>query len=132
MIAIRDIGIALNPPYSPAGLDVLERALDEAQRFGYRLVEIEPLRTIIGGQLRAAEVERLQGVLQNFDLRYSVHGLERLNLAYDPRDNVGGATRREPDIHADRARRIVLGPPHARDCRHCHGHRRAAEELSSS
>ncbi len=94
MIAVRDIGVALDPPYAPAGLDVLARALDEAQRFGYRLVELPVLRTIIGGELHEAETTRLAAVLRGFDLRYSLHGAERLNLAYDPRHELAQAIMR--------------------------------------
>jgi sugar phosphate isomerase/epimerase len=84
---IRDIGIGAEPPGFNSRLSALEKMLDDYAGFGFRLVELDPawFGVIIAGELRTPQVERIVGVLRNFDLRYSVHGLERLNLAYDPR-----------------------------------------------
>ena len=91
MIAIGDIGLAFDSSEAVTRWSDLEAALDEYQRSGFRLVEINPFGTIIGGELRPREVERLAAVLGSFGLRYSLHGLERLNLAYDPRHELARA-----------------------------------------
>src|SRR3990172_7923143 len=84
---IRDIGIGAEPPGFNSRLSTLEKMLDDYAGFGFRLVELDPawFGVIIAGELRTPQVERIVSVVRNFDLRYSVHGLERLNLAYDPR-----------------------------------------------
>jgi len=85
MINVCDIGIALNSHSSQ--LRQLERSLAYFHELGFRLVEIDPspFSLIVNGELRRPQLENLVAVLENFDLRYSVHGLMRLNLAYDTR-----------------------------------------------
>jgi sugar phosphate isomerase/epimerase len=87
---IRDIGLGCDPPYLDHRLASLERMLSEFAGFGYRLVELDVafLGVVIDGRLRQAQLDRVAAVLRGFDLRYSVHGLERLNLAYDPRHDL--------------------------------------------
>jgi len=86
MINVHDIGICLDPVLASRPQQ-LERSLAHFQALGFRLVEINPspFGPIIDGELRRPQLETLLAVLKNFDLRYSVHGLDRLNLAYDPR-----------------------------------------------
>lgn len=84
---IRDIGLGCDPPYLDHRLAALQQMLQDFAGIGYRLVELDMafLGVVIDGRLRRDQVERVAAVLRSFDLRYSVHGLERLNLAYDPR-----------------------------------------------
>lgn len=83
---IRDIGISLELKGSNR-LHELEQELAHLQELNFRLVEIDatPFALIVNGELRRPQLENFLAVLRNFDLRYSVHGLSRLNLAYDPR-----------------------------------------------
>src|SRR5690606_21197258 len=46
------------------------------------------LGIIFDGEVRPAPLTDLVAVTRNFDLRYSVHGLNRLNLAYDSRHDL--------------------------------------------
>jgi sugar phosphate isomerase/epimerase len=93
---IRDIGLGCDPPFLDHRLATLERMLAEFAGFGYHLVELDVafLGVVLDGRLRQAQVERVAGVLRQFELRYSVHGLERLNLAYDPRRELTAAVMR--------------------------------------
>lgn len=65
----------------------LEETLAHVQEMGYGLVElsISSLGIIFDGAVRPEPLGDLVAVTRNFDLRYTVHGLNRLNLAYDPR-----------------------------------------------
>ncbi len=87
MINIHDIGIAATSPGHFNQLQQLEQILARLQAIGCRLVEIDvaPFVLIMDGQVRQPQLEDFLAVLRNFDLRYSVHCLNRLNLAYDPR-----------------------------------------------
>lgn len=87
MIQINDIGIATDGPANSGLLRQLETELAYYHEVGYRLVEINPLSfgLIVHGQLRQSQLANYLAVLKNFDFRYTVHGLDRLNLAYDPR-----------------------------------------------
>jgi sugar phosphate isomerase/epimerase len=87
MIQIKNIGIATDGPANSGLLQLLETELAYYDKVGYRLVEINPLSfgLIVHGELRRAQLANYLAVLKNFDFRYSVHGLDRLNLAYDPR-----------------------------------------------
>ena len=68
----------------------MEQDLTYFHQLGYKLVEINisPFSLIINGELRQPQLEDFRAVLQNFPLRYSAHGLLRLNLAYDPRHDL--------------------------------------------
>ena len=85
MVDVRDVGIALDGAGSRLG--ELERHLAYYRELGYRLVELDPTpyALIIDGELRQPQLRRFTEVLRKFDLRYSVHGLERPNLACGPR-----------------------------------------------
>jgi len=87
MINVRDIGIGLNGPGNRNQLRRLEHSLAYYQEIGFRLVEIDPtpFGLVMNGELRRPQLEDFLSVLNGFDLRYNVHGLMRLNLAYDPR-----------------------------------------------
>jgi len=90
MIHVHDIGVARNSPGHSGQLRQLEQDLAYYQELGFPLVEIDPspFCLILDGELRQPQLQDLLAVLGNFDLRYSVHGLCRLNLAYDPRHNL--------------------------------------------
>lgn len=84
---VHHFGLSIN---SPPGLDrfaQLERALQFARALGYTMVELNPApyALIINGEINRNALADFVAVLRNFDLRYSLHGLLRLNLAYDPR-----------------------------------------------
>lgn len=87
MMRVRDIGIGLGGLNGVAVSKQLEQALAHVYELGYRLVEIDPtfFSLILNGALRRPQLADFVAVLHNFDLRYSMHGLMRLNLAYDPR-----------------------------------------------
>jgi sugar phosphate isomerase/epimerase len=84
---ITDIGVALTRPGGIHTLQDLEETLGQLRDMGYTLVELEPsaFAVIVDGQIRRERLDALAGVLRNAGLRYSVHGILRLNLAYDPR-----------------------------------------------
>ncbi len=87
MVRVNHIGLAIN---SPAGLNRfarLEESLGFARDLGYTMVELNlaPFALIIAGDVQRASLSDFVAVLRNFDLRYSLHGLLRLNLAYDSR-----------------------------------------------
>ncbi|NLE43652.1 MAG: sugar phosphate isomerase/epimerase [Chloroflexi bacterium] len=87
MINVGDIGICLDAVNSPSRLHELERSLGDLVALGYRLVEIDPtpFALIVNGEIHRPQLDNFLAVIRNFDLRYSVHGLMRLNLAFDPR-----------------------------------------------
>ena len=90
MIHVHDIGVARNSPGHSSQLRQLEQDLAYYQELGFPLVEIDPspFCLILNGELRQPQLQDFLAVLRNFDLRYSVHGLCRLNLAYDPRHDL--------------------------------------------
>jgi sugar phosphate isomerase/epimerase len=65
----------------------LEQTLGALRDCGYTLVEIDAVGfgTIVDGQVRPKQLADLAFVLRASGLRFSVHGISRLNLAYDPR-----------------------------------------------
>jgi sugar phosphate isomerase/epimerase len=85
MINIRGIGINLDSLGSPSDLQQLEQGLVCQRELGFRLLEVNPapFGLIMNGKLRRQQLDNYVSVLKGFDLRYSVHGLGRLNLAYD-------------------------------------------------
>jgi sugar phosphate isomerase/epimerase len=87
MPQIRDIGLAISAPAGFQALQQLEQRLGAVYDLGYRLVEISPAPfvLILNGELQARQLANFVAVLRNFDLRYTIHGYNRLNLAYDPR-----------------------------------------------
>lgn len=84
---INNIGLAFGAPAGPRRFQRLEEGLGHVADLGYTLVEMNPhsLATIVNGEVRQDVLADLVAVLGNFDLRYTIHGLNRLNLAYDPR-----------------------------------------------
>jgi sugar phosphate isomerase/epimerase len=96
MIQVNEIGIAMSAPPGHRKFTRLEEALSWVQELGYRLVEVSiaPFALIINGEVRRAGLADFQAVLRNFDLKYTVHGYNRLNLAYDPRHDLSRAIMR--------------------------------------
>jgi sugar phosphate isomerase/epimerase len=68
----------------------LERGLEALRELGYRLVEIDPnpFALIIDGELRQQQLAGFLSVAKGSGLRFSVHGIGRLNLAFDPRHDL--------------------------------------------
>jgi sugar phosphate isomerase/epimerase len=87
MIHIRDIGVSLKTPGNVFTPRLLELALGRLAQLGFPLVEIDPILypLIFDGELRQRQLADFLGVTRRSGLRFSVHGLDRLNLAYDPR-----------------------------------------------
>ena len=87
MPTIHNIGLPSDSLAETNRLSQLEQNLAHFQGLGYTLVEVDliPFAVIINGEIRQPQLANLAAVLKNFDLHYSVHGLSRLNLAYDPR-----------------------------------------------
>lgn len=84
---IRQIGIAGGVGAGPQKLRQLATALTFFQVEGFSLVEISVtnLGLILHGELRQREVQEFVAILRDFDLRYTLHAPNRLNLAYDQR-----------------------------------------------
>lgn len=84
---ITDIGIACTRPGAAPTLAGLEQTLGELRDLGYSLVEIDvsSVPTIVDGAVRPQQLADLAAVLRSSGLRFTVHGISRLNLAYDPR-----------------------------------------------
>lgn len=84
---IRNIGIAITGAAHSGQLAQLEQELAYYVECGFGLVEINPapFHVIVHGELRRPQLQNLLAVLANFDLRYTIHGVDRLNLAYDSR-----------------------------------------------
>lgn len=84
---INHIGIAFGITPGPRRWSRLEEGLGWIAEQGYTLVEMNPhsVGVIINGEVRQDVLADYVALLKNFDLRYTIHGLNRLNLAYDPR-----------------------------------------------
>lgn len=84
---INHIGIAGGVGLGPRKLAQLEQMLDFFQGQGFTMIElgVTGLGVIINGAVRQRELAEVAAVLRNFDLRYSLHAPNRLNLAYDAR-----------------------------------------------
>lgn len=84
------IGIAVGPGRGPRPFAQLEQNIDYMRSQGFTMVEVAVtgLRMIMNGELQPREVANFVSVLRNFDMRYSVHGPNRLNLAYDRRPDL--------------------------------------------
>lgn len=87
MLQLDAIGIAYDLEPGPRRFQRLEEGLGYVDDLGYRLVELDPhpLAIIVNGAVRSAVLADFVAVLHNFNLRYTIHGANRLNLAYDPR-----------------------------------------------
>ncbi|MBN1878403.1 MAG: sugar phosphate isomerase/epimerase [Anaerolineae bacterium] len=90
MSHVRHIGIAVGDMRGIGLLQQLERGLAYASELGFQLVEIDisPFTLIINGELHRPRLENFLAVIRHFDLHYTIHGLMRLNLAYDPRHDL--------------------------------------------
>jgi sugar phosphate isomerase/epimerase len=90
MLTIRDIGMAVGVPGGRGKYRQLEGALGGVYDLGYRLVELSPapFAIILNGELQRRQLADFVAVLEQFDLRYTIHAFNRLNLAYDPRHNL--------------------------------------------
>jgi sugar phosphate isomerase/epimerase len=84
---INNIGISFGIPAGARRWQRLEEGLGAIADLGYTLIEMNPhsLALIVNGQVRQDVLADFVAVLGNFDLHYTIHGLNRLNLAYDPR-----------------------------------------------
>ena len=87
---INNIGIAFGLAAGPRRWARLEEGLGWIADQGYQLVEMNPhsLAVIVNGEIRPDVLADYVAVLKNFDLCYTIHGLNRLNLAYDPRREI--------------------------------------------
>ena len=87
---INHIGISQGSFDRSSSLASLETSLARFQELGYTCVEVNavPFPIIINGELRPKQLAEFAAVLKNFDLHYTVHGLSRLNLAFDPRPDL--------------------------------------------
>lgn len=86
-IKIQNIGLPLDTFGYFSQLARVESTLARIQEHGYTLVEIDssPFSLIMDGKIRRPQLDNFRAVLSHFPLRYSIHCLSRLNLAYDPR-----------------------------------------------
>lgn len=84
---INNIGVSFGIPAGPRRFQRLEEGLGAIADLGYGLIEMNPhsLAMIVNGIVRQDVLADFVTVLGNFDLQYTIHGLNRLNLAYDPR-----------------------------------------------
>lgn len=84
---VQEIGISLFSAGPVRSLGELDQRLDRLSRLGFQLVEInlDALPLILDGRVLKKPLADAAAVLRNHPLRYTVHGFNRLNLAYDPR-----------------------------------------------
>ena len=90
MLTIEEIGINLDVSGPATTLRALEQQLGALRGLGYRLVEIgvSPYAVIVDGEIRPKRLADLRGVLSSSGLRFSLHGIGRLNLAFDRRHDL--------------------------------------------
>jgi sugar phosphate isomerase/epimerase len=79
---VKGIGINAHSPRLDGSLEVLEHDLALFQRVGFDYAEIpvHGVDAILNGRLNLRQVRRIKEVLANFDLRYTVHCSDWLNL----------------------------------------------------
>lgn len=89
-IGINGDGYGGHPGGGPAQL---AEALTFFQDCGFDAVElpIKHLDVIFNGHVRQRQVDRIRSVLGGFDLAYTVHAPDRLNLAFPPKGTGGVA-----------------------------------------
>ena len=81
-MSIKGIGINADSSRIDGNLEVLEENLAYFQRVGFDYVEIPThgLDAILNGRLNPRQVKRIKEVLARFDLQYTVHCSDWLNL----------------------------------------------------
>jgi sugar phosphate isomerase/epimerase len=81
-MSIKGIGIDAHSPRLNGSLEVLEHDLALFQRVGFDYVEIpvHGVDAILGGRLHERRVKQVQELLAKFDLQYTVHSPDPLNL----------------------------------------------------
>ncbi len=79
---IKGIGINIDAPTIDGDLDLLEKSLTEIQGMGFDYVEIpvHGVDAIIKGKLNRLQTKIIADILKNFQLKYTVHGPNLLNL----------------------------------------------------
>lgn len=87
---VQEIGINLDTVGPQRPFEQLASQLDHFRSLGFRLVEIDitPYHLIVHGDIHRPSLADLVAVTGSFDLRYTIHGLLRLNLAYDARHDL--------------------------------------------
>jgi sugar phosphate isomerase/epimerase len=81
-MAIKGIGINADASRIDGNLEVLEKDLSRFQRAGFDYVEIpvHGVDAILRGRLNLRQMRRIKEVLGKFDLNYTVHCSNWLNL----------------------------------------------------
>ena len=81
-MSIKGIGIDAHSPRLDGSLEVLEHDLALFQRVGFDYVEIpvHGVDAILGGKLNERRVKEVKEILARFDLQYTVHSPDLLNL----------------------------------------------------
>ncbi|MGC8971355.1 MAG: TIM barrel protein [bacterium] len=79
---IKSIGINGNSAMWEGDLEKLEKWLALFESLGFDHVEIPPhgLDVVVGGNINRKRLERIKSILQRFDLNYTVHAPDFLNL----------------------------------------------------
>ncbi len=81
---ITAISLAVASGLQDGHLTSLEAALRHITDLGFTGAELTPhsVSAIINGQLHSPQVQRVQAILRQFDLQYTVHAPNRVNLAF--------------------------------------------------
>lgn len=79
---IKSIGINGNPSMWNGDLNLFESSLAFFESIGFTHIEIPPhgLDVIIGGRINRGRLERIKKITQKFNLKYTVHAPDFLNL----------------------------------------------------
>ena len=78
----KGIGINIDSPTIDGDLDLFEKALGDFQDIGFDYVEIpiHGVDAIFKGKLNWLQTRAITDILKEFKLKYTVHGLNLLNL----------------------------------------------------
>lgn len=89
-MTITDYGISLDTLGEFGSLELLRQALATIHAHGFSLVEVDlsPFALVVDGRIRAPQLDAFRAVLSDFNLHYSIHSPNRLNLAFDPRHDL--------------------------------------------
>jgi len=81
-MAIKGIGIDASAPRLDGNLEILEKDLDFFERCGFDYVEIpvHGVDVVVGGRLNERRAAQVRRILAGFDLKYTVHLPDPLNL----------------------------------------------------